>query len=430
MLRDIVFMSAYVALIAAILYRPWLGIIAWTVLGLVQVQLLTWSLQDFSFAMWVAVATLLGMVLTKDRRGVPFAMPTVLLGLLAVWFTITTLQAWTPDPAWEQWKKVMKIFLMTFVMMILIHDKVRVRALLLVIPCAIGLYGAKGGIFAIASGGSQMVMGPGEGSYIGGNNNFGLALAMILPLLLVVAREQKRIWMKNGFLAVFWLSAAAAVFTYSRGALLGLGVVLSLLFLGVRRKALVLMLVIPALLIALSLVPEKLIDRARTIETYEMDQSAMGRIQAWGVAWNIASSHGLGSGFGLDFIDIPTWNSYTNFVIDWSPRVVSAHSIYFQVLGEHGFIGLILFLLLVASTLRTFGQVKRIARKSEELRWMYDWAVALQIGLAGYLVAGAFLSLAYFDLFYSFAAIAVIMHRECRGPIGNRVALAPVARPA
>lgn len=430
MLRDILFMSAYVALIAAILYRPWLGIIAWTVLGLVQVQLFTWSLQDFSFAMWVAGATLLGMVFTKDRRGVPFTMPTFLFGLLAAWFTITTLQAWTPDPAWEQWKKVMKIFLMTFAMMILIHDKVRLRTLLLVIPCSIGLFGAKGGIFAIASGGGQMVMGPGEGSYIGGNNNFGLALAMILPLLWVAAREQKRIWVKNGFLAVFWLSAIAAVFTYSRGALLGLGVVLSLLFLRVKRKALVLMLVVPAFLVAISFVPEKLIHRASTIETYQLDTSAMGRIQAWGVAWNIASSHGLGAGFALDFIDIPRWNSYTNFVIEWSPRVVSAHSIYFQVLGEHGFIGLILFLLLVISTLQTFGQVKRIARKSEDLRWMCDWAAALQVGLAGYLVAGAFLSLAYFDLFYTFAAIAVIMQRECRGAIGDRVALAPVARPA
>ena len=91
---------------------------------------------------------------------------------------------------------------------------------------------------------------------------------------------------------------------------------------------------------------------------------------------------------------------------------------------------LILFLWLVASTLHTFGQVKKIARKSEELRWMCDWASALQIGLVGYLVAGAFLSLAYFDLFYTFAAVAVIMQRECRGAIGDRVALAPVARPA
>jgi len=413
MIRDILYLSVFAALIPAILYRPWFGVIAWTLLGLVNPQVYTWGLHNFQFAMWVGGATLLGILYTRARRGVPLTAQTVLLSMLALWFTITSLTAWSPAAAWEQWEKVMKIFLMTFVTMILIYDKLRLHVLLLVITLSIALFGVKGGLFVIASGGHHMVMGPGEGTYIGGNNNFGLALAMIIPMLLVVAREQKRLWARNAAWAAFWLSVIAAIFTYSRGALLGVAAVLFFLFFGVKRKVLVLMLVIPAFLVALPFAPEALVSRASTIETYQSDNSAMGRIQAWGVALNIAAAHPFGAGFGLDFADRDTWLSYATFMLDTQPRVISAHSIYFQMLGEHGFIGLFLFLALLVSTWRALGRVRIAAAGSKDSSWMADWAAAMRIGLVGYMVAGAFLSLAYFDLLFTWAAIAVIMQREC-----------------
>jgi len=236
-----------------------------------------------------------------------------------------------------------------------------------------------------------------------------------MPLLLAYAREQKRLALRNALWAAFWLSAIAAVFTYSRGALLGVGAVMFLLFFGVKRKALVLALVIPAVIVALPFVPDALINRAGTIENYQADSSAMGRIQAWGVAFNIAAANPLGAGFGLDFAPLSTWLSYANFLLpELSPRVISAHSVYFQMLGEHGFIGLFLFVSLLISTLLCFGRVAKAARASDELRWMSDWAVAMRIGLVGYMVSGAFLSLAYLDLLYTWTAIAVIMQRECQ----------------
>jgi probable O-glycosylation ligase (exosortase A-associated) len=195
----------------------------------------------------------------------------------------------------------------------------------------------RSGLFTILTGGNHMVMGPGESTYIGGNNNFGLALAMIMPMLLVYAREQKQLWARNALWGAFWLSGIASVFTYSRGALLGLAAVFLMLFPSVKRKALVLAFVIPALLIALPFVPEALINRAGTIETYQTDNSAMGRIQAWGVALNIAASHPLGAGFGLDFVSPSTWLSYASFF--QSARVISRIASIFRCC-EHGFVGL------------------------------------------------------------------------------------------
>ena len=132
-MRDIVYLALFVAAVPAILYRPWLGVIAWTLLGLVNPHAYTWHLQEFQFAMWIGGATLLGVLYTQDRRGIPLTAQTLLVVLLGLWFTVTTVQAWVPDQAWEQWKKVMKIFLMTFVTIILIYDKTRLRALLITI---------------------------------------------------------------------------------------------------------------------------------------------------------------------------------------------------------------------------------------------------------------------------------------------------------
>ena len=48
-----------------------------------------------------------------------------------------------------------------------------------------------------------------------------------------------------------------------------------------------------------------------------------------------------------------------------------------------------------------------MTKEQPELRWAYDLAAMIQVSLVGYMVAGAFLSLAYFDLFYLLVAIVV-----------------------
>ena len=74
-----------------------------------------------------------------------------------------------------------------------------------------------------------------------------------------------------------------------------------------------------------------------SITEYEQDGSAMGRINAWWMAWNLAKANFTGGGF--DIYEPAVFQAYAPNPTD----VHAAHSIYFQVLGEHGFIGLILF---------------------------------------------------------------------------------------
>lgn len=412
-MRDLLYVGTVILLVPVILYRPWIGILAWTLLGLLNPQSLTYQFQNFPFAVIIGGTTLVGLLVTQGRRGIPVTTQTVLLGLLVLWFTITTTTAWVGPIAWDQWSKVMKIYLMIFVTVMLVYGKVRTRILLLTIIAGLTAYGIKGALFTVATGGVYRVEGP--GGYLTGNTYFGCALVMVLPLIDAAARDQKNPWMRNALWTAFWLVVFATVFTYSRGALLGLGAVLLLMFWRVKRKALVMALMVPALVIGTAFLPDQLVDRAETIRTYDADSSAMGRVQAWGVAWNVALTHPLGAGFEFDKGDNSQWLSHAFFS---DPIVynhaLAAHSIYFQILGEHGFVGLILYMSLMISTVLALGRSRREAGAREETRWIINYARALQVAIAGYAVAGAFLSLAYFDLFYVFVAVAVIMQRECR----------------
>lgn len=396
----------------------------WYWIGLMVPHRLAWGIAvHFPVAQVVALAALVGLVIAKDRKAIPLTRETILLGLFAFHISVTTYFA-VAASATVQWEQVMKILLMTFLTPVLIYGRERIVWLFLFIAGSIGFYGFKGGLFAIQTGGSSTVWGP-SGSFIGGNTSLGMALIMILPLLLVAAQmfrenragipmlERWSLPLGYFFYALFGLSVLATIFTYSRGAWLGLLAVAPLLYLKMRHK---LLLAIAGIMIAgsvVALVPDKLFDRFDTIQSYEEDWSAMQRLQAWGVAWNMALERPLiGMGFRNAEIPPALWLSYANWVEPWanSPRV--AHSIFFQVIGQQGFLGAGIYFSMILFTILTLLRVYRRATRVESTVWMRDIAWALLVGMFGFLLAGAFLDMAYFTLVYAFIAMAVIMRRE------------------
>lgn len=90
---------------------------------------------------------------------------------------------------------------------------------------------------------------------------------------------------------------------------------------------------------------------------------------------------------------------------------IAAHSIYFQVLGNHGFVGLFIFLCLWLLTYRYAGWLNKNAVSIPQARWAADLGGMIQVALIGYAVGGAFLSLAYFDLPYYMMVMVVIARK-------------------
>ncbi|HET8701861.1 MAG TPA: putative O-glycosylation ligase, exosortase A system-associated, partial [Nitrococcus sp.] len=339
-LRDILVLISVGIAIPIGLFRPWLGVLAWTWIGLMNPHRLTWTIRNWPVAEGVAITTLLGLLLTQDRRRIPLSFETVLLGLLTAYFTMTTVVAWYPEYAWPMWERVMKIYLFTFVTTMLIFSRDRVRLLILVVVFSLGFYGVKGGIFSILTAGQYRVWGP-PGTFIGDNTSLGLALCMNLPLALIAARQETKKWLRRALYAVFWLSIPAILFTYSRGAFLGLLAVLIPIFWRYKGRVLVLLVLGGVVFYtAENLLPSQWVQRQETTLNYTQDHSAMQRIQAWGVATNIALHRPLfGAGFNFTSgISNSRWLSYANFIDEWAHEARAAHSIYFQVLGEHGIV--------------------------------------------------------------------------------------------
>ena len=89
---------------------------------------------------------------------------------------------------------------------------------------------------------------------------------------------------------------------------------------------------------------------------------------------------------------------------------LAAHSIYFQVLGEQGWLGLALFLLIWIFTWLDASWIVRRSNGSPHLKWAGQLAAMVQASLVGYLVSGAFLNLAYWDMPY-YLMVAIVVTR-------------------
>jgi hypothetical protein len=98
-------------------------------------------------------------------------------------------------------------------------------------------------------------------------------------------------------------------------------------------------------------------------------------------------------------------------LIDKEATERAAHSIYFQVLGEQGFVGLGIFVALIGSTFISLGRVARLTSITPGQNGLGKLSRAIQTGVTSFIVSGAFLSRAYFDLFYHLIAIAIILEK-------------------
>jgi len=414
-LRDLLLATVVFSLLPVCFVRPWLGILLWTWIGMMNPQWLAFGFAaHIPWAMLVGAATIAGIIFARDRKRVPWNAQLVLMVVLVAYFAFTTAFAWVPDLAQEKLKLIVKVVFMAILGTTVIYGRKRIRWLLIVIALSIGYYGIKGGIWVIATGGGNMVYGP-EGGFIQGNNAIGVALLMVMPIMLVLAREERRNWARRCLNGAAFLSCISVVFTYSRGAMLGLAASMPLMLLSSRRKLLAVLVLVPAIAMGVMFAPAKVFDRAQTIGTYETDGSAMQRLAAWSVAWNVAVESPL-VGAGLDFYftrDTERWlrhihPDFRRFLRD----SCAAHSIYFQILGEHGFVALGLYLILLFSALWRCSQLRKRTAGNAELEWIGNYAAAIRICLIGYMVSGAFLSIANFDLAWIYYSFTAILGRE------------------
>jgi probable O-glycosylation ligase (exosortase A-associated) len=212
------------------------------------------------------------------------------------------------------------------------------------------------------------------------------------------------------YTAVILLCVASAIGSQSRGALLAIGAMAAFLWWKSKAKLQIGLVVVVVAAVALLAVPDTWTQRMQTIDDYQTDESALGRLSAWWMAWNMVKDYPLGVGFNAVRPELFALYS------PYPDKIFAAHSIYFQMLGHHGYLGVLLFLLLWWSTWRCAGDLIRLGQRNAQQRWLTDLGAMAQVSLVAYLAGGAFLSLAYFDLPYYTMVLVVVARLWARDP--------------
>lgn len=272
--------------------------------------------------------------------------------------------------------------------------------------------------FAIVLLNPALVMNPEVRSYIYGNpymgdgNDFALSVCIVLPMCAYLALESNRLVLKLFYTACLFVLIFAVVGTQSRGAAIAMAGIFFYLWLMSNRKIWGVTILAVGIVSILSFAPAVYFERLNTIQSYQEDGSAMGRIVAWKTAIRMVEKYpitGVGAGhfpikLGTEFRP----PEYGNQNLPW----LTAHSSYFLILGELGIPGIVFFLSLIGTNLRRNQHLFKKVRSgvSEESMRYTRLFLMLNGSLIGYALAGAFLSAAYYPHLYVLAGIFAAAH--------------------
>ena len=428
-MRDIIVLAIIFIAIPFCFIRPYFGLLMWTWVAYFNPHRLAWGIAyDFPVAMAIGIPTLAGLVFTRERNRNLFTRETGFIFALWAWFCVTTWYATRQvifsehvAAGEEMLSRTSKILLMTIVTVILVTSQKKLKYLCYVTVLSIGFYAVKGAIFGIRTAAEQRVWGP-PGSFIEDNNFLAVAINMTLPFLFFLARAETNKKLRMLFWFVFIASIGSVVLSYSRGGVLGLAIVLGILTLRSRHKLAGAMLVLVLASFVIVYAPPTWFSRMDQIAHGNLDLSAQERLDAWHFAVVLASHYPLtGGGFETFTPDL-----FERFTPD--RNFAGPHSIYFQMLGEQGYVGLLLFLSLLIGCHITCWKLRRQCRRLPQTVWIEPYTEMIQVSLIAYMVSGAFLAMAYFDYFWQIVAMTAILRILFRREVASAMTEALPAR--
>jgi probable O-glycosylation ligase (exosortase A-associated) len=396
-LRDYLVLALGIISVPLALADAYLGLLAYSWLAFMRPQSLVWSMdvKETRLQFYVAIVLLFRVAFTPGPK-VRLRTPTKVFLALWFWFGVSTLFSTSPTLSEQPFIDFCKVAIAVLLITGLVRERYQLKWLIVLLALCPGVWGVKFGQYFLFNYGAMS----GHGGPMGqDNNDTALFIAMGIPLLVYATSEIRNRWGRLALYGAAGLSVPGIILTGSRGGLIALVVALVLT---IGRKTDLWKAVLVGAVVAagvMFLIPERQAERYETIETYEEDASAMGRIDAWKTCIEMAKARPLvGVGFGQDAYMQAFGNHNPHGAI---PR--AAHSVWFSLLAETGFVGLGIYVLLMVVCIR---ETHRVMKEVKELglgrdHWAWGYSAGLQAALIVFAVAGSFLSKARFE--YVFA---------------------------
>jgi probable O-glycosylation ligase (exosortase A-associated) len=429
MFHQLLFLVVFLGLLPVVLVSPFAGVLIYYWLDYLpsdQVYSVTlipgylsFTIGALSFVVW----------LCGENKTLPRPLLVIfLMGALLLWVNVTSAYALAPEAATFEWVRTVKVIGFAILTTQMLSTRARLEGFVWAFVLSTIYFGIPSAIKVIFSGGSGGI-GAGEvvvgatGSFFGDRVTLSVVLSMAVPLALYLGRhttllpDRWRRWVKPAMLGAAGSFLISVIGTFSRTGLLAGGATLLMLGIRSRRKVLGIFVVTGVALALFLIAPGNWFDRMDTIIHYHKDVSATDRIAAWQWAWEMARHRPLvGGGFGVFVLDAGS--------IPGRPGWVEAHNIFFQMMGEHGFVGLGLFCALIVAVWRSCAAVQKRVRGREDLAWAGDLGRAVQVALVAYIVGGSFVSIATTPFLFILAAIVAgtrgLVQRELASAVQNR----------
>lgn len=425
-MRDLAFIGFLVALFGMGLKRPFLLVLVYVYIDIVSPQRLTYYLLNAVPISLIAVVMAVGgWALADDKRDVRVAPRQLLILLLILYCWITMQTADFPLEAHEKWDWAWKALVFAAFLPLTLRNRLRLEALLVFMVLSAATIIIVGGIKTLASGGGygqlNLMVDNNSGLYEGSTiSTVAIAVVPIILWLIKYGTIFPPDWRSRGFgAALIFACLLIPIGTSTRTGLLCIALLALLLLRSAKRKVLYLTAIGILGVVAVPFLPSTFTQRMETIQTYQADESASTRLAVWKWTLDYVAEHPFGGGFDMYRGNVISYDLKSTDGSKVRPgatadRGRAFHSAYFEMLGEQGWPGLALWLLLnIAGIVRMEVLRRRYRDPAGDLAWAGSLAAALQGAHLIYMLGATFIAIAFQPFIYMLIGAQIGLDRYC-----------------
>lgn len=420
-MRDL-FLIGFLASIFLIGFRrPFMFMCAYVYVDVVSPQRLSYYLlSSIPISLIVFTACFIGWALNDDKR---LSKPTprqLLLTLLLALCAMTTMNADFPDSAADKWSWVWKALVFAIFMPATLYTRVRIEGILLFMLLSLSSIAITGGIKTLAGGGGygtlSLMVSNNSGMYEGSTlSTFSIAS---IPLLLYMVKHSilvpPSIFSRLYLYGIVFACLLIPIGTQARTGLLCIAMLVILGLRATKRRMLYIALVAGLVATAIPFLPESYTERMSTIKEHKGEGSASTRLAVWKWTIDYVKENPFGGGFNC-FLGNKLRVDMSYETADGSiVRVVgydqsrAFHNSYFEMLGEQGYLGLALYLIIHLTGIIRMEVIRRTYAKHEgEHAWVAPLATALQHGHLIFMLGSSFVGIAFQPYIYFLIAVEI-----------------------
>ncbi|ATE64815.1 putative O-glycosylation ligase, exosortase A system-associated [Rhizorhabdus dicambivorans] len=434
-MRDLFLIGFLVSLLLAGFRRPFLFVCAYIYVDIVSPQRLSYYLlSSIPVSLIVFIAAFLGWAMNDDKSLAKPSPRQVVLILLLLLCGYTTLTADHPDAAMEKWDWVWKALVFSIFLPMTLFTRARIEGVLLFMLLCLSSIAVVGGAKTLAGGGGygtlNLMVANNSGMYE--SSTISAFAICSIPLILYMAKYSTLV-PPSIFARVYWYALAFAcllipIGTQTRTGLLCIVLMALLELRAAKRRMLYLGIMVGIVAAGVPFLPKSYTERMDTIQGYQADASASTRLAVWKWTINYAGSHPFGGGF----------NAYigNKLEIDMSYKTAdgtvvkvvgydqgrSFHNAYFEMLGEQGYPGLALFLIVHLVGIFRMEIVRRAYKKEEGPNaWVAPLAAALQHAHLIFMLGCSFVGIAFQPYIYFIIAVEIAFDRYVQTYVKKKV---------